>query len=107
VNRKIFEVVRQSLLLLVLCELALVGCRQKEMATPLVARLESAGSGDLSAATTSSIHQWLQQHEQLALSTKKDCLRIMDSATKPANWGDTTEGRVCTAALSTSFYHNY
>ena len=69
-----FEAVPQSLLLLVLCELTLVGCRQKETATPLVARLEAAGSGDLSAATTNSIYQWLEQHEQLALLTKKDCL---------------------------------
>jgi len=28
----------------------MVGCRQNETATPLVARLEAAGSGDLSAA---------------------------------------------------------
>jgi hypothetical protein len=107
VNRKILEAVPQRLLLLVLCELALAGCHQKETATPLVARLEAAGSGDLSAASTDSIQQWLQQHEELALSTKKDCQRIMDSAAKPANWGDTTEGRVCTAALNTYFFHKY
>ena len=106
-NRKTLEAVPQSLLLLVLCELPLAGCHQKESATPLVARLEAAGSGDLATATTNSIYQWLQQHEELALLTKKDCLRIMDSAAKPANWGDTTEGRVCTAALNTSFYHKY
>jgi hypothetical protein len=107
VNTKILAAVPQSLLLLVLCELAMVGCRQKETATPLVARLEAAGSGDLTDATTDSIQQWLQQHEELALLTKKDCLRIMDSAAKPANWGDTTEGRVCTAALGTYFFHKY
>jgi len=101
------EAVPQSLLLLVLWELAMVGCRRKETETPLVVRLEAAGSGDLSDATTNSIHQWLQQHEELALLTKKDCLRIMDSATKPANWGDTTEGRVCAAALTTYFFHKY
>ena len=107
VNTKILEALPQSLLLLVLCELALVACHQNETATPLVARLQAAGSGDLSDASTNSIHQWLQQHEELALLTKKDCLRIMDSAEKPANWGDTTEGRVCTAALNTSFFHKY
>ena len=86
-HRKIFEAVPQVLLLLVLCELVLVGCHQKEAATPLVARLEAAGSGDLSAATTNSIQQWLQQHEQLALLTKKDCQRIYGFGRKTGELG--------------------
>lgn len=106
-NAKILEAVPRSLLLLVLCELARVGFRQKETATPVVARLEAVGSGDLSDASTDSIHQWLQHHEELPLFAKKDSLRIMDSAATPANWGDTTAGRVCAATLTTYFFHKY
>ena len=85
----------------------LVGCTKKEPPSPIVQKLEAAGAGDLSAASVNSIQQWLQQHEQLALQVKKDCEQVRKSGNTPANWGDTTEGRVCTAAANTSFYHPF
>ena len=83
----------------------LVGCHKKEPPSAIVQKLETAGAGDLSAASVNSIQQWLQQHEELALQVKKDCDQIRKSGATQANWVDTTEGRVCTAAVNTSFYH--
>jgi hypothetical protein len=85
----------------------LVGCEKKEPPSALVQRLEAAGAGNLSAASVNSIQQWLQQHEDLALQTKKGCEQIRKSGTTKAEWADSTEGRVCTAAANTSFYHPY
>ena len=85
----------------------LVGCQKKEAPSPIVQKLEAAGAGDLSAASVNSIQQWLQQHEDLALQVKKDCDQVRKSGATPANWGDTIEGRVCTAAVNTSFYRPF
>ena len=91
--------------LIFLCLLA--GCTKKQPPSAIVQRVEAGGAGDLSGASVNSIQQWLQQHEDLALQVKKDCDQIRKSGTTPADWGDSTEGRVCTAAANTSFYHPY
>ena len=84
--------VRGSFMCIAVCAIVvLVGCREEEARTPLVRRLEAAGAGDLSRASVNSIQQWLQQHEDLALQTKRDCERVQASGAGPANWGDTTE----------------
>src|SRR5262249_27889801 len=98
---------KQGLCCVVICTGLLVGCQKKEPPSALVQRLEAAGAGDLSGASVNSIHQWLQQHEQLAVQAKKDCDQIRKSGNTSANWDDTAEGRVCTAAANTSFYHPY
>jgi hypothetical protein len=85
----------------------LVGCEKKEPPSAIVQKLEAAGAGDLSSASVNSIQHWLQQHEDLALQAKRDCEQIRKSGATRANWGDSTEGRVCTAAANTSFYHPY
>jgi len=54
-----------------------------------------------------SIQRWLQQHEDLALQAKRICERARASGARPANWGDTTEGRVCAAAFNTAIYPRY
>ena len=91
----------------VVCAGLLVGCQKKEPPSAIVQKLETAGAGDLCAASVNSIQQWLQQHEELALQVKKDCDEIVISGTTKANWADTTEGRICTAARYTSFFHPY
>ena len=85
----------------------LVACEKKEPPSALVQKLEAAGAGGLSTASVNSIQQWLQQHEDLALEAKKECDQIRKSQGASGNWGDSTEGRVCTAAANTSFYHPY
>lgn len=89
------------------CASILVGCEKKEPPSALVQKLEAAGAGNLSVASVNSIQQWLQQHEDLALQVKKDCEQIRNAGSTQADWGHTTEGRVCTAAANTSFYHPY
>ena len=97
----------RGLCCVVICTGLLVGCHKKEPLSPIVQRLEAAGAGDVSAESVNSIQQWLQEHENLAMQTKKDCDQVRKSGTTQADWADTTEGRVCTAAANTSFYHPY
>jgi hypothetical protein len=76
------------------------GCRKAEPPSPIVKKVEDAGSGDLSQASTKSISDWFNKHQELAREIKKECLQVKDS--KHANWRDTTEGRVCSAAISST-----
>ena len=80
------------------------GCKKAEPPSPIVKKVEDTGSGELSQATTKSIYDWFNKHQELAREIKKDCLQVKDS--KPANWGDTTEGRVCSAAISSTMIGN-
>jgi hypothetical protein len=81
-----------------------VGCKKAEPPSTIVKKVEDTGSGELSQATTKSIYDWFNKHQELAREIKKDCLQVKDS--KPANWGDTTEGRVCSAAISSTMIGN-
>ena len=81
-----------------------VGCKKAEPPSTIVKKVEDAGSGELSQATTKSIYDWFNKHQELAKEIKKECLQVKDS--KPANWSDTTEGRVCSAAISSTMIGN-
>ena len=83
---------------------ALTGCKKPEPPSPIVKKVEDAGSGDLSQASTKSITDWFNKHQDLAKEIKKECLEVQNS--KPAEWRDTTEGRVCSAAISSSMIGN-
>ena len=81
--------------------LGLIGCQRAEPPSAIVQRAQNAGAGDLSAASTDSIRQWLGQHRPIAVDVDKMCAAIRTNA--PANCGDTTEGRLCTAARQLAF----
>jgi hypothetical protein len=81
-----------------------VGCKKAEPPSPIVKRVEDAGSGDLSQASMKSIYDWFNKHQDLAKEIKKECLEVKDS--RPANWRDTTEGHVCSAAISSTMIGN-
>jgi hypothetical protein len=81
-----------------------VACKKAEPPSTIVKKVEDTGSGELSQATTKSIYDWFNKHQELAKEIKKECLQVKDS--KPANWGDTTEGRVCSAAISSTMIGN-
>ncbi len=83
---------------------AAVGCKKAEPPSPIVKKVEDTGSGDLSQVTTNSINDWFNQHQALAKEIKKECLQVQDA--KPADWRDTTEGRVCSAAISSTMIGN-
>jgi hypothetical protein len=78
-----------------------VGCQQAAPPSAIVQRAQDAGAGDLSTASTDSIRQWLGQHRPGAVEIDKMCAAVRANA--PANWGDTTEGRLCTAARQLAF----
>ena len=80
------------------------GCKKPEPPSPIVKKVEDTGSGDLSQATTNSINDWFNKHQDLAKEIKKVCLQVQDA--KPASWRDTTEGRVCSAANSSKMIGN-
>jgi hypothetical protein len=81
-----------------------VGCKKAEPPSPIVKKVEDAGSGDLSQASTKSITDWFNKHQDLAKEIKKECTEVQNS--KTADWRDTTEGRVCSAAVSSSMIGN-
>jgi hypothetical protein len=81
--------------------LGTVGCQRTEPPSAIVQKAQDAGAGDLSTASTDSIRQWLGQHRSVAGEIDKMCAPVRGNA--PANWGDTTEGRLCTAARQLAF----
>ena len=80
------------------------GCKKVEPPSPIVKKVQDAGAGDVANASRESIEQWFRQHRDVAKEIAQDCKRL--KATKPADWGDTTEGRVCGAAASVSVVGN-
>jgi len=76
--------------------LALAGCARNEPRSEIVERAQQAGAGDLSKASAFSIEDWMRKHKDVAVQINTMCTPIREKA--PANWGDSTEGKVCTAA---------
>ena len=73
------------------------GCRKAEPPSPIVKMMEDAGSGDVAKTSDEGITRWLDQHKAVLLEVKKKCIEVRAS-NPPANWSDTTEGRVCANA---------
>jgi hypothetical protein len=93
------QVLRFAWIVGVLC---LSACRQAEPPSPIVQKLEAAGSGDLSKTSADSIQQWLGPRRQLAIEVETLCKQVRPRAT--ASWAATTEGRVCAASAQLAFY---
>jgi hypothetical protein len=74
-----------------------VGCKKAEPPSPIVKMMEDAGSGDVSKTSDEGITRWLDQHKPVLLEVKKKCIEVRAS-NPPANWSETTEGRVCANA---------
>jgi len=80
------------------------GCKKVDPLSPIVKKVEDAGAGDIANASKEAIEQWFKQHRDLAKEIALDCNRV--KATRPADWADSTEGRVCQAAASASVFGN-
>jgi hypothetical protein len=80
------------------------GCKKGDPPSPIVKKVQDAGAGDVSNASKESIEQWFKQRHDLAKEIALDCNRV--KATRPADWADSTEGRVCQAAASASVFGN-
>lgn len=81
--------------------MVLAGCIQ-ERPSEIVKKVEAAGAGNVRSASQESIEQWFRNHGDVAREIKQLCVPVQQSA--PANWGDTTEGRVCKAASVASAF---
>ena len=75
-----------------------VGCKKAEPPSPIVRMMEDAGSGEVSKTSDEGITRWLDQHKAVLIEVKKKCIEVRAS-NPPANWSDTTEGRVCANAF--------
>jgi hypothetical protein len=78
------------------------GCGRQEPPSPIVQKAQQAGSGDLASASTASIRDWLGKHRYSAEQIEAMCRPIRQNAS--ANWGDSTEGRLCRAAHELAFF---
>ena len=79
-------------------------CTPTEPRSGIVEHAEKAGSGDLRGATSQSIQQWLGRNPPVAIEIENMCKPVRKSAT--AQWGDTTEGRLCAAAHELAFFRS-
>lgn len=93
------DVVMKSIVLL---GLLLVGCT-KELLSEIVQKVEAAGAGDLQAASQQSIEDWFRKHSDFAVEVREQCRLIREKP--PAEWSNTTEGRVCNAASVASVFN--
>src|SRR5215472_6790852 len=75
--------------------LALVGC-SRERPSEIVRMVEKAGARDLRRASVHAITHWFYKHLYVATQAAKRCR--VTRARASAEWPETTEGRVCTAA---------
>lgn len=75
---------------------SLVACTRSEPHSPIVDRVQQAGAGDVTTASEFSIEDWMRKHRDIAVDVDKMCAPAREKAN--ANWGDTTEGKVCLAA---------
>ena len=82
--------------------LMLSGCTAPEPPSPIIQKLEAAGSGDLKTASADVIQQWLGPRRELAIEVENMCKTARARAT--AKWADTTEGRICSASAQLAFY---
>jgi hypothetical protein len=81
-----------------------VACSRHEPRSAIVEHAEKAGAGDLSGSTSQSIQQWLGRNRQVAVEIENMCKPVRQSAT--AQWGDTTEGRLCAATHELAFFRS-
>src|SRR5438270_13135112 len=80
----------------------LTGCNKSEPASPIVQKVEGAGSGPFAGIPQDGMEQWLRQHRAVAKEVDGMCAPVRRSA--KADLGSTTEGRVCGAARQVAFF---
>ena len=79
----------------------LAGCA-REPRSPIVEKVQQAGSGELAGVSTQDMQQWLGKHRDLAIQVDGMCKPIREKA--DAQWSGTTEGRLCSAARQLAFF---
>jgi hypothetical protein len=87
------------------CLVALTGlfaCSRSEPKSQIVEKAEQAGSGSLVAVSKDGMREWLGKHKDVAYQLDEMCKPVRQKAT--AQWTDSTEGRLCTAARELAFW---
>ena len=89
------------------CSLVLVGllaCSRPEPRSPIVEKVEQAGSGNLAAVPKDGMREWLAKHKDVAYRVDEMCKPVRQKAT--AQWAESTEGRLCTVARELAFWRS-
>src|SRR6266852_4654785 len=73
----------------------LFACSRPEPRSPIVEKVEQAGSGNLAAVSKDGMREWLGKHKEVAYQVDGMCKPVRQKAT--AQWAESTEGRLCTA----------
>ena len=63
----------------------------------IIRKVQAAGAGDVSSVSPQALEQWFTHHTNVAVEIANACMPIRKSAN--AAWGDSVEGKVCTAAV--------
>ena len=85
-----------SILVLVFV-IVFVGCKKAEPPSPIVKMMEDSGSGEVSETSDEGITDGSTSTRPFSKKSRKKCIDVRASK-PPANWSDTTEGRVCANA---------
>ena len=80
----------------------LTGCGKQEATSPIVQKVEASGSGPLAKVPEDGMEQWLRQHRDIAREVDNMCAPVRQGVA--ADWANTTEGRLCTAARQVAFF---
>ena len=89
------------------CSVVLAGlsaCSRPEPRSAIVGKVEQAGSGNLAAVSKDGMREWLGKHKDLAYQVDEMCKPVRQKAT--AQWAESTEGRLCTAARELAFFRS-
>ena len=75
----------------------MIGCSGvREPPSSIVQRAEACGAGNLAGSSSVAVQEWFGKHQDCAVAVDGLCKPVRERAT--AQWTDSTEGRVCTAA---------
>ena len=86
-----------KLSVIVIVSLTMMGCSVlKEQPGPIVQKAEACGAGPLTGTSSEAVQDWFGKHRDCAVAVDGMCKPVREKAT--AQWTDSTEGRVCTAA---------
>jgi hypothetical protein len=81
--------------------LGTVGCHRAASQGEVGQKAEEIGMRDLTNASPEAMRKWFSQHRSEAAELKVIC--ELAQSTAEANWADTPEGRMCSAAKQASF----
>jgi hypothetical protein len=95
---------KQLFILGVFAIMALTMACTREPRSAIVQKVDEGGCASLSGVSTDAIQKCLAQRRQLAIEVDQMCKPVRESA--PAQWNDTTEGRVCAAARNLAFWRS-